>query len=239
MAQGVAGETKRSDVLLSKLRAHRGAVYASGKVQGEAGKVIDVFPTGMTQQRGEQLCDVLQAVGRRSGLVRTIETGFGLGMSSLFIVEAALECSGTEAVQHTAIDPYQRSDWNNAGLRTVREAGVGGQVTLIQEDSALVLPLLVAEGQRFDAAFVDGSHLFDGVFVDVFYMLRLVRPGGVIVLDDYWMPAVRAALGFFAGNLGLGLETLPDEKGRAKLAVLRVPEKAAARAWDHFVPFAA
>jgi predicted O-methyltransferase YrrM len=224
---------------LSRLRAHRSAIYASGKVQGDFGKTIDAFPTGITPHRGQQLAELLRVESKRAGLSQTIETGFGLGLSALYIVEAALEASPAELVQHTVIDPFQRRDWNNAGLRMVREAGVGSHVTHIPEDSALALPRLAATGQQYDAAFVDGSHQFDGVFIDLFYMQRLVRPGGLIILDDYWMPAVRAALDFFAKNLGLALQTLSDEKGKPKLAFLRVPEAPAVRLWDHYIPFAA
>jgi len=31
---------------------------------------------------------------------------------------------------------------------------------------------------------VDGNHRFDAVFVDLYYLGRLLRPGGVMFLDD-------------------------------------------------------
>src|SRR5437899_5288939 len=110
---------------LSRLRAHRSAIYACGKVQGDLGKTIDAFPTGITSHRGQQLADLLRVESKRAGLTQTIETGFGLGLSALYVLEAALEASPAELVQHTVIDPFQRRDWNNAGLRMVREAGIG------------------------------------------------------------------------------------------------------------------
>ena len=96
----------------------------------------------------------------------------------------------------------------------------------------------MSAGEVFDAAFVDGSHLFDGAFVDIFYTSRLVRPGGLIVLDDLWMPAVEQAVGFFTSNLGMTVELVRDGAGRAKLAALRTPVQPVKRAWDHFVEFA-
>jgi hypothetical protein len=91
----------------------------------------------------------------------------------------------------------------------------------------------------FDIAYVDGSHLFDGVFVDIFYTLRLVRPGGLIILDDLWMPAVRSALSFFASNLKLEL-MYPDPTGPGRRFVwFRVTERLPDREWDHFAPFSA
>ena len=53
-----------------------------------------------------------------------------------------------------------------------------------------------------DAAFVDGSHVFHNVFVDLYYLQMIVRPGGLIVLDDYWWPGVATAARYFETNLG-------------------------------------
>jgi hypothetical protein len=40
------------------------------------------------------------------------------------------------------------------------------------------------------AAFVDGGHMFHNVFVGLFYLQTIVRPGGLVVLDDYWWGAL-------------------------------------------------
>jgi hypothetical protein len=72
------------------------------------------------------------------------------------------------------------------------------------ERSEVALPQLLGEGRIFDLAFVDGDHRFDGVFVDLFYLARLVRPGGAVFLDDYQLPAVERAASFFVANLGWG-----------------------------------
>jgi hypothetical protein len=50
--------------------------------------------------------------------------------------------------------------------------------------------LLVCEARLFHLAFVDGNHRFDGVFVDLVFLGRLVRAGGIEFVDDYQMPAV-------------------------------------------------
>ena len=57
----------------------------------------------------------------------------------------------------------------------------------------MALPRLVAKGVTADAAFVDGSHRFHEVFVDLYFLRKIVRPGGLIVLDDHWWPSVRTA----------------------------------------------
>jgi predicted O-methyltransferase YrrM len=71
-----------------------------------------------------------------------------------------------------------------------------------------------------DAAFVDGSHRFHEVFVDLYFLRKLVRPGGLIILDDAEWPSVAAALRYFDLNLGwrpvsiagrLTARRIPDE----------------------------
>jgi hypothetical protein len=68
--------------------------------------------------------------------------------------------------------------------------------------SSIALPHLVAEGLVADAAFVDGSHRFHEVFVDLYFLGKIVRPGGLIVLDDDWAPSVRTAVRYYEQNLG-------------------------------------
>lgn len=43
--------------------------------------------------------------------------------------------------------------------------------------SSIALARLAAEGFIADAAFVDGSHRFHEVFVDLYFLRKIVRPG--------------------------------------------------------------
>ncbi len=47
------------------------------------------------------------------------------------------------------------------------------------------LPRLRAAGSQFDVAFVDGSHFSDDIYVDTFYAWAMLKPGGVLIWDDY------------------------------------------------------
>src|ERR671918_1468656 len=175
-------------------------IYARGSVHDDDGNTLALRPHSVERAQGEALRDLAIAEGAE----RTIEVGLALGMSALFLCEAVLERGG----RHVAIDPFQKESWNGAGLRTLREAGVEEHVDVIEEESQLALPRLVAEGREFDFAFVDGDHRFEGVFLDLYFMTRLVKPGGLIVVDDMWMPAVRTAVAYVEKNLGATLE--PD-----------------------------
>ena len=80
--------------------------------------------------------------------------------------------------------------------------------------SGLVLPKLVSEGRQFDFAFIDGDHHFDGVFVDLFYVDQLLKPGGVVVFDDISWDGVYLACRFAQTNYGY--ETIAELAKPAK-----------------------
>ena len=172
--------------------------YRSGRVLDGGGHPVELAPHSIERAQGEALRDLAIAEGAE----RTIEVGLALGMSALFLCQAVLPRGG----RHVAIDPFQTESWNGAGLRTLRDAGVEDLVEVIEEESQLALPRLVAEGREFDLAFVDGDHRFEGVFLDLYFMTRLVRPGGLVVVDDMWMPAVRTAVAYVERNLAATLE---------------------------------
>jgi predicted O-methyltransferase YrrM len=207
------------------------AAYARGWIPGDNAKQVPTFPSGMTREAGKALADLVRA----EGACQTLETGLALGLSTLWILWGS--AGHAAGVSHTAVDPYQKKDWKNSGLRLLREAGVREMVEFVEEDSALALPRLVREGRRCDLVFVDGGHLFENAFTDILFASRLVRPGGLVVVDDLWMPAVRTAIAYFESNVGLSKETPASEAAR-RFALLRVPERLPERRWDHFVPFA-
>jgi predicted O-methyltransferase YrrM len=225
------------------LARHIDRAYEAGWVSDSDGSPVDLAPHSIDRAQGEALREL--AVGE--GAERTIEVGLALGLSALFLCQAVLRRGG----RHVAVDPYQQESWNGAGLRTLRDAGVEDLVEVIEEESQLALPRLVAEGREFDFAFVDGDHRFEGVFLDLYFMTRLVKPSGVIVVDDMWMPAVRMAVAYVERNLGATLEpdALPNAfrwrrrplsrgvpGGTGDIAVLRLPRERSQPRWDEFVP---
>jgi predicted O-methyltransferase YrrM len=217
--------------------------YREGSVLDSDGAAVSLAPHSVDWQQGEAVRDLAMS----EQVERTIEVGLALGMSALFLAQAVLERGG----HHVAIDPFQQESWNRAGLRTLREAGVEEVVEVIEEESQLALPRLVSEGRTFDFAFIDGDHRFEGVFLDIYFMTRLIRPEGLIVVDDMWLPSVRTAVAYLERNLGLRLEpeALPDgfrwrrrrlghgvPGGTGDTAVLRLPRERPQLGWDEFVP---
>ena len=153
------------------------------------------FATVTLPERDDAIRNLL--VAERLGTV--IEIGLAYGGSALAIGEALISVGGD---RHVILDPFQDSGFRDAGWDVIRSAQLDGVATLLRERSQIALPRLAAEGMSADAAFVDGSHVFHNVFVDLYYLQMIVRPGGLVVLDDHCWPGVATAARYFETNLG-------------------------------------
>jgi predicted O-methyltransferase YrrM len=196
------------------------------------GSLHDLFPVAASAEEGEALRTWVEDVGA----TRTVEIGLGYGISTLFVCDGLL-ANGDTGARHVAIDPHQATRFADCGLQFLEEAGVAGIVEFVGKESQTVLPRLLSEGRVFDLAFVDGNHRFDGVFVDLVYLRRLVRPGGIVFVDDHQLAAVEKAVSFFVANLGWKVEEVSTRDPLHHWAVLRTSTVDDARPFDHFVDF--
>lgn len=188
-------------------------------------------------------CDLLRdlLVGERVATV--IEVGLAYGSSALAIGEALVSV-GAARPRHVIIDPYQASAFAGVGLRLLQSAGLDAIVRLIERPSSIALPQLIGAEFVADAAFVDGSHRFHEVFVDLYFLRKIVRPGGIIVVDDHWWPSVRVAVHYFEINLGWRVVegafdggTVDLATGEPRVRALRLPDPSFEPAFDLFRPF--
>ena len=176
-------------------------------------------------------CDILRDTLIAHGARAIIEVGLAYGSSALAIGEA-LCSTGMADVSHIVIDPFQASAYDNVGWDTLTAAHLLDHTTFIGEPSSIALARLAADGLRADAAFVDGSHRFHEVFVDLYFLRKLIRPGGLIILDDADWPSVAAALRYF--DLNLGWRTLAMG---GRLTARQTPDEPFEPAFTDFKPF--
>ena len=196
------------------------------------GSVHRLFPVSVNAAEGEALRGWVE----RERAARTIEIGFGYGVSALFICEALLANDQPDA-RHVVLDPNQCWRFADCGLQLIEEAGLGRLVEFHTEASEIALPRFLEEGRRFDLAFVDGNHRFDGVFLDLIYLGRLVRGGGIIFVDDFQLPAIAKAASFCTSNLGWTVEDVSRDDDLHHWAVLRIPDIRLERHYEYFVDF--
>jgi predicted O-methyltransferase YrrM len=197
----------------------------------------------------ERDCDLLRdlLIAERAGTV--IEIGLAYASSALAIGEALVTANPSHP-RHVIIDPFQNDAYSNVGWELLCAAGLESIASLIRAWSSIALPEKVTEGFVADAAFVDGSHRFHEVFVDLYFLRKLVRPGGLIVMDDDWTPSVRAAVRYYETNLGWtaipdafaggtyrNLGDDPAAEAVPRCRALRLPDELVEPPFDQFQPF--
>ncbi|MDQ6775826.1 MAG: class I SAM-dependent methyltransferase [Actinomycetota bacterium] len=196
------------------------------------GSSHDVFPVAVSAAEGEALRDWIT----REQASRTVEIGLGYGIAALFSCEG-LRTNDDAGARHVTIDPHQEARFANCGLQLLDEAGVTDLVEFYPQGSQIVLPCFLAKHRTFDVAFVDGNHRFDGVFLDLVYLGRLVRPGGIVFVDDFQLRSVARAVSYCTSNLEWTIEAVSVAEDLHHWVVLRTPDIPPERPYDHYVDF--
>jgi predicted O-methyltransferase YrrM len=223
----------------AKLRRVRDDVLARGAVVDRFGETHSLSPVAIGREEGLALRDRVLREDARD----TLEVGLGYGIAALFICDALLE--GGASTRHVAIDPYQITSLSDhdtrfagVGLQLLEEAGVRDIIEFHEEESQIVLPRLLADGRRFDLAFIDGSHRFESVFLDLVYCGRLLKAGGIVFADDAQVEGVRKAIDFCVANLRWSIEGQGAEGPAHSWMVLRTgPASLFRRPYTAFVNF--
>ncbi len=138
---------------------------------------------------------VLQHWFRESSASRVLEIGCAYGISSLYLCEVMAE---RDVGCYHVIDAFQSSEWRNVGLGHLQRARPEGGFEFHEELSELCLPRLLAQGEHYDFAFVDGWHTFDQVMLEFYYINRMLAPGGIVVFDDVHLPALQKVLAYLS-----------------------------------------
>lgn len=137
---------------------------------------FDYSITSISKNEGDFVKKLIQ----ENKYAKTIEIGCALGISSMYILQAS---SKFIDAHHTIIDPNQTKEWSNYGIKNIEALGADN-FTLIEQPSEIALPKLLEQKEQFDFGFIDGWHSFDHTIVDFFYINRMLKIGGMVVIDD-------------------------------------------------------
>jgi predicted O-methyltransferase YrrM len=193
----------------------------------------------------ERDCDLVRDLLIAEGVATVVEVGLAYASSALAIGEALVALDPPHP-RHVIVDPFQETAYANVGWDLMRDAGLHSIAQLLVEPSSIALPRLLTGGLVADAAFVDGSHRFHEVFVDLYFLRKLVRPGGLVIMDDVWTPSVRTAVRYYERNLGWtpipeafagGSVWLVDGAPVIRCAAFRLPDRLTEPAFEAFHPF--
>ena len=228
-SQEPQGNTRRmgnEQDLVARIREARRRLAADGppRVRSDG----DFERVSVPVSDSDVLRDLLLA--EKPGTV--IEIGLAYGSSALAIAEA-LAALGPDEARHVIIDAYQKH-FRHSGWAAIAGAGLASLCSLVEERSQIALPRLLADGFAADAAFVDGSHIFHNVFVDLFYLRELVRPGGLVILDDWNYLSVATAARYFEVNTGWQPEPIAWP---TRLRAFRLPKPRTEPDFKSFMPF--
>jgi predicted O-methyltransferase YrrM len=117
-----------------------------------------------------------------------LEVGTHIGASTLFIARALAQ-NGLSRM--TSVDIYdvndpQQANWHYYGAstspaQTLEKAGCRDIVTFSAEGA---MPFMNKTQEKFDFIFLDGDHKAAAVYKEVAAALKILSPGGVILLHD-------------------------------------------------------
>lgn len=129
----------------------------------------------------------------------SVEVGLAFGTSALFICDSLVK---TKKTKHYVIDPYQmyENSYDGIGLNNLKKAGYESIVNFIEKPSHLALTELESQKIEIDFAFIDGWHTFDHALVDFFLVDKILKIGGIIIIDDTDWPAIKKVCSFITKN---------------------------------------
>ena len=126
-----------------------------------------------------------------------LEIGCYEGRATIFLCEKVLQ----EGVNYDIVDTFGG---------TLEESGMGGTAERLKDEDFIynnfthnisfhphinfninkgysqhILPTLVEQDKQYDFIYVDASHRADDTFVDAYYAHKILKPGGLIIFDDF------------------------------------------------------
>lgn len=180
------------------LNPHVTELLETRSAPGKSGRIFKDLH-GLSTLNNLKTLDALLAARRPA---RTLEVGLYFGASALVFTEHHRRNNSAPGA-HMAIDPSQLNpDYiDGGGVLSVERAGLAKWFEHRNEPSQLTLPALVAEGRTFDMIYIDGSHVFEDVFIDAYYCARLLSQGGLMLFDDSPRPSVAKVIKFIRTTL--------------------------------------
>ena len=139
----------------------------------------------------------LQSILKSKNMKKCMEIGLAMGVSALNILSTIYKHGGTLV----SIDPNQSGKWDNMGKKLIVNSGLGKYHKIIEDKSYNAMPeLLKKEEGTYDFIFIDGWHTFDYTLIDFFYADKLLKIGGLIVVDDALHDNVKKTLKYLDTN---------------------------------------
>jgi predicted O-methyltransferase YrrM len=166
-------------------------IFSKGAVTSAKGETFELH-SSIDNEEGEFLQNLIATYKPQN----SVEIGCAYGLSSLYICDALQKHSTNP--KHTILDPFQSTQWSGIGINNLKKVGIDF-FNLVEKPSELAMPELLVEGKKFDFIFIDGWHTLDHTLLDLFYANKMLKIGGILVVDDVvTIRPVNRAMRYFA-----------------------------------------
>lgn len=108
--------------------------------------------------------------------VRYLEVGVWEGRSLFWMLDHVLTHKSSRAI---AIEPYVQDNL----LSNIKASGAKDRITLVKGFSGIELRKM--ELDSIDIVYIDGAHTANAALEDMVLAWRLLKPGGLMIMDDY------------------------------------------------------
>lgn len=197
LATSVSGHSEAMGLI------HR--LYPAQGVSGSTGRKYDLVSLSTSSN--------LAAIQRLMETGRphyTLEIGLALGGSCVMFAAMHQQLHGDAVACHLAIDPFQSTVWDGVANLKLGEANLAEIVEVIEAPSHVVLPQLLSRERQYGIIYIDGSHLFEDVFIDAYFGMRLLEEDGYLLFDDSTNRHVKKVLGYIESSIH-GLRRQPED----------------------------
>jgi predicted O-methyltransferase YrrM len=181
-------------------------------INKEKNDVMEIkIHSAIKKEEGENI----QKIISKYNVNNCLEIGMAYGISAFYILTTK------KGIKLTSIDPYQRDvkQWNSMGINLIKYLKLDKRHNLIEELSYIGLPKLLNKKNKYDFIFIDGWHTFDYTLIDFFYADKLLKLGGIILIDDVLHKGVNKFIRYVETNYKnyKKIETIKTQAGYIKM----------------------
>lgn len=122
---------------------------------------------------------------------KLIEIGFACGVSTAFML-----CAMTKKDKLYSIDPFQKIQWDKFGLIVANEVIKEQKLTSKNHEWIGDYSGTFFENTKetYDLVFIDGDHSYKGTMIDLLGANKVLKKGGLLIIDDVLHNDVKNAL---------------------------------------------
>ena len=171
------------------------------------------FINKLTNDTNESLVDLIKSTYKNNNFIKSnsiiktidiikkykckniLEIGFDYGITAFHILN-------NPVTKLTSIDQFQKTEWDNNGIKLLKEFKLDNRFTLYELPNFIALPKLLEKhgNNYYDFIFINGSYTFDNILLDFFFAHLLLDLNGFIVIDNALQSGINKCIQYIQTN---------------------------------------